>query len=288
MVTIPAGEFLMGSDSPEAFLADGEGPVRPVHLSSYRIATKCVTNAQYAEFVDATGYMTDAETFGWSFVFKDLLHPGAQDYLVDGRVPGVPWWRGVRDTSWRCPTGPGSDLLGLDKHPVVHVSWRDATTFATWCGMRLPTEAEWERAARGGMEQMAYPWGEQLTPGGEHQANIWQGQFPDLNTQEDGFFGTAPVDAFAPNGFGLYNTAGNVWEWTADWFSPVWHGQNSPATREDPRGPRTGISKVVRGGSYLCHDSYCNRYRVAARSQTTQDSSLGHTGFRLAASIQSP
>ncbi|WP_269449815.1 formylglycine-generating enzyme family protein [Auraticoccus cholistanensis] len=281
LVDIPAGSFWMGSDSDEVFPADGEGPVRQVSTGAYAIAAHAVTNADFAEFVAATGYRTDAERFGWSFVFHLLVHPGAREHVVDAAVPGAPWWRGVRGATWSAPGGPGSDLDGLLDHPVVHVSYADAQAYVAWRGARLPTEAEWERAARGGLEQATYPWGDELTPGGQHRANIWQGVFPERNTLEDGFLGTAPVDAFEPNGYGLHNTSGNVWEWTSDLFSATYHRHDKPATRENPQGPRYGLSRVVRGGSYLCHRSYCNRYRVAARTSVTDDSSLGHTGFRV-------
>lgn len=272
----------MGSDAPEGFHADGEGPVRLVRTSGYRIAPTAVTVGEYAAFVAATGHRSDAERYGWSFVFHLLVHPEAAGSVLDAHVPGAPWWRAVTGATWAAPDGPGSDVAERQDHPVTHVSHTDALAYAAWVGARLPTEAEWERAARGGLDGARYPWGEELTPGGEHRANIWQGTFPTVDSGEDGFSGTAPVRAFEPNGYGLHQTSGNVWEWTDDWFSATWHRAERPETRVDPQGPPTGQAKVVRGGSYLCHRSYCNRYRVAARTQTTVDSSLGHTGFRLA------
>lgn len=282
LVRIPAGAFAMGSESTEVFPADGEGPVRGVDVAEFRIAATTVTNRQFAAFVDATGHRTEAEQFGWSFVFAGLLHPDARQHVIEGTVPGAGWWLGVERTDWRYPHGPGSTWQEVADHPVVHVSWNDAAAYTRWSGSRLPTEAEWEKAARGGLDRATYAWGDELLPGGEHRSNIWQGTFPTQNARDDGWFGTAPVDSFAPNGYGLYNTAGNVWEWTADWFSPRWHAEDRPETRTNPRGPRFGQARVVKGGSYLCHHSYCNRYRVAARTQTTPDSSLGHTGFRVA------
>ena len=165
----------------------------------------------------------------------------------------------------------------------MHTSWNDAQAYASWARKRLPTEAEWEVAARGGLDRAIYPWGDELAPRGQHRCNTWQGTFPTLNTLEDGYLGTAPVNAFRPNGYGLYNMAGNVWEWCSDWWSNSWHVEASPATRLNPKGPTSGISRVIRGGSYLCHESYCNRYRVAARTSNTPDSSTAHMGFRCAA-----
>ncbi|GAA1901834.1 formylglycine-generating enzyme family protein [Lapillicoccus jejuensis] len=282
LVTVPAGSFRMGTDDPVAFAADGEGPARTVTTSAYRIGATAVSVERFAAFVAATGYVTEAEVFGWSFVFAGLLAPSARADVLDGGVPGAPWWRRVRGACWSAPEGPGSHVGERADHPVVHVSWHDATAYAAWVGGRLPTEAEWERAARGGLEGATYPWGEELEPGGRHRMNVWQGVFPGHDTGADGYVGTAPVTAYEPNGLGLWNTSGNTWEWTADWFSPRWHRPERPATRQDPRGPSVGPGRVVRGGSYLCHASYCHRYRVSARTSSTPESSLGHTGFRVA------
>jgi formylglycine-generating enzyme required for sulfatase activity len=283
MVAIPGGAFSMGSDDDDAYDADGEGPVRDVALDAYRIDACAVSNRQFAAFVDATGYVTDAERHGWSFVFYAALDAQARATARRGVVSDAPWWLAVDDATWRSPEGRASTLDDRLDHPVVHVSWNDAHAYATWAGKRLPTEAEWERAARGGIERARYPWGDALKPAGRHRCNIWQGRFPDVNTGDDGWLGTAPVDAFAPNGFGLHNAAGNVWEWCADWWSATWHIAATRETRENPRGPAAGDAKVIRGGSYLCHASYCNRYRVAARASNGVDSSTGHMGFRCAA-----
>ncbi|MDN5724313.1 MAG: formylglycine-generating enzyme family protein [Propionibacteriales bacterium] len=281
LVRVPAGTFLMGSIAAETFPGDGEGPVREVMVSEFQLSATTVSNTEFAAFVDATGYVTDAERFGWSYVFRGLLHPEAQQHLVDGVVPEAAWWLGVRNTDWRCPQGPGSATI--DDHPVTQVSFADALAYCAWAGGRLPTEAEWEKAARGGLDQQVYPWGDEREPDGRHRMNIWQGSFPDRNTGDDGWVGTAPVRSFEPNGYGLFQTSGNVWEWTADWWSEFWHRRDQERTRIDPHGPPRGRARVVKGGSYLCHHSYCNRYRCAARTHTTPDSSLGHTGFRIAA-----
>ncbi|MFD7416696.1 formylglycine-generating enzyme family protein [Kitasatospora purpeofusca] len=279
---LPGGRFLMGTDDRTGYPADGEGPVRAVELSPFRIATTTVTNAAFATFVKATGHRTEAESFGFSYVFEGFLEPGLA--AAAPAVAAVPWWRAVAGASWRAPEGPGSSVTTRQNHPVVHVSWHDAQAYCAWSGTRLPTEAEWEYAARGGLEQARYPWGDELTPGGRHLCNIWQGVFPTLNTAADGHRGTAPVTAFRPNGFGLHNTVGNVWEWCADWFSPDFH-RTGPGRehRRDPLGPPDGTARVMRGGSHMCHESYCNRYRVAARSSNTPDSSAGNIGFRVAA-----
>lgn len=282
-MSISCGVFSMGSDGSDAFPGDGEGPVREVSLSPYLIDATAVTNLQFTAFVADTGHVTDAERCGWSFVFHAMVEPSAAGAMRQGVVPDAPWWLAVDGASWRAPEGPGSDTGGRDNHPVVHVSWRDAAAYAAWAGKRLPTEAEWEMAARGGLAGARYPWGDDLRPGGVHRCNIWQGRFPHINTGDDGYVGTAPVDAYEPNGYGLYNMSGNVWEWCADWWGVDWPVRRQPAPCKDPRGPATGSAKVIRGGSYLCHASYCNRYRVAARTFNSIESSTGHTGFRCAA-----
>ncbi len=264
MVLLPGGEFRMGAEDADGFPEDAEGPVRPIHVRPFRIDACAVTNDDFAAFVADTGHITDAERLDWSYVFAGFL-PAA---LRRGapRPEQTPWWCAVEGAAWDRPEGPGSDLAGRGDHPVVHVSWYDAAAYAAWAGKRLPTEAEWEYAARGGLEQKRYPWGDELDPDGAYRCNIWRGTFPTKNTAADGYRGTAPVDAFEPNGFGLHNTSGNVWEWCAD----RWSEQDD--------------SRVIRGGSYMCHASYCNRYRVAARSANTPDSSSGHAGFRCALS----
>lgn len=264
MVLIPGGEFRMGAEDSEACPVDGEGPVRTVHVDPFHIDACAVTNRQFAGFVKHTGYRTDAERHGWSYVFDGLLTPAGRAHVRPGTVPGAPWWRPVNGACWRAPEGPGSSVAERPNHPVAHVSWHDASAYAGWAGKRLPTEAEWEKAARGGLDGARYPWGDELTPRGRHRCNIWQGPFPARNTGEDGHLGTCPVNAFGANGYGLYNVAGNVWEWTSDRWSD-------------------GTGRVIRGGSYLCHHSYCNRYRVAARTYNTPDSGTGHMGFRCAA-----
>lgn len=266
----------MGDAFDEGYRHDGERPVHRVSVSPFRIDVHQVTNRQFAEFVRDADYVTEAEQFGTSAVFH--LSVGADEADVIGRAGTTPWWVEVRGAMWSRPFGARSDLDGLEDHPVVHVSWNDAVAYCEWAGRRLPTEAEWEYAARGGFGGRRYAWGDDLLgPDGEHLCNIWQGDFPTTNTAEDGYVGTSPVRTYPPNGFGLYDVAGNVWDWCADWFSP--HTYRDPVGT-DPTGPTAGSARVMRGGSYLCHASYCNRYRVAARSCNTPDSSSGNCGFR--------
>jgi len=273
----------MGDPFDEGYPADGETPVHRVRLRPFHIDETAVTNAAFAAFVDASGHVTDAERFGSSAVFVHAVAAERRDVL--GQAPGAPWWLEVAGADWRHPEGRRSDVGAQPDHPVVHVSWRDASAYARWAGKRLPTEAEWEYAARGGLRSRRFPWGDELTPGGQWECNIWQGSFPDHNTREDGYLTTAPVRAYRPNGHGLWNAAGNVWEWCADWFASDWYAR-SP--RDDPQGPAEGSRRVMRGGSYLCHDSYCHRYRVAARSANTPDSSSANAGFRCASDGAEP
>nr|WP_081447208.1 formylglycine-generating enzyme family protein [Corynebacterium efficiens] len=274
-VTLPGGAFHMGDHHGEGYPADGEGPVHEVHLAPFGINVTTVTNAEFGRFIEATGYTTTAERYGVSAVFYAAFQGQRADILR--QVPGVPWWLAVKGANWQRPNGPGSTLDGLEDHPVVHVSWDDAVAYCTWAGGRLPTEAEWEYAARGGLQGARYAWGDNLALDGRWNCNIWQGGFPMENTAADGYLTTAPVKTYTPNGYGLWQMAGNVWEWCQDWFDAEYY---SRASSINPRGPDTGARRVMRGGSYLCHDSYCNRYRVAARNSNTPDSTSGNTGFR--------
>ncbi|MDX8152509.1 formylglycine-generating enzyme family protein [Patulibacter brassicae] len=270
LLDVPGGSFLMGNEDERAIPGDGEGPVRRVALAPFRIDAHPVTNRRFAAFVAATGHRTLAEREGWSFVFAGHL---PADHPPTRAIAATPWWRQVHGASWRAPEGPGSTVEERQDHPVVHVSRDDALAFCAWAGLRLPTEAEWERAARGGLEGRRFPWGDELEPRGRHRCNVWQGRFPDEDTGEDGWRGTSPVDAFPPNGLGLHDVAGNVWEWTADpWIAP------GPGAL-----PLAGAPVAIRGGSHLCHVSYCERYRVAARSAADPAGTTGHQGFRCAA-----
>lgn len=270
-----------------------EQPVHPVTVSGFWMDKTEVTNEQFEQFVRSTGYVTVAERKPDP---KDF--PGAPpENLVPGSVVfspptspikgNVAWWRYVAGANWRHPEGPNSTIKGRERHPVVHVSWEDAVAYASWARKRLPTEAEWEFAARGGQTNQPYVWGREKTPNGKWHANIWQGDFPTLNTAEDGFVATAPVASFPPNPFGLFDVAGNVWEWCQDWYRPDYYAQsfpNNPAGPNDSFDPHEpGMPKrVMRGGSFLCSDSYCTGYRPSARMKSSPDTGLSHTGFRCA------
>jgi formylglycine-generating enzyme len=274
LIDLPGGPFRMGSEDADVFPGDAEGPVREVTVARFAVAPTTVTNAEFAAFVKRTRYVTTAERLGWSYVFAPFV-TGAAASAVRGSADGTPWWVAVDGADWRRPEGPGSTVGDRSNHPVVQVSHDDALAYCAWTGTRLPTEPEWEYAARGGLDGARFPWGDELHPRGRHMCNIWQGDFPRHNTGDDGHLGTAPVRSFRPNGYGLYNTSGNVWEWTAD----PWEAGGDPGT-----DGAAGLW-AMRGGSYLCHHSYCNRYRVAARTQNTADSSGGNLGFRIAADL---
>ena len=259
MIQLPGGVFTMGDDGQWHYPDDGEAPARPMVVAPFAIAATAVSNEQFKDFVDKTGYVSEAEQFEWSFVFAGLL---PNEFQPTRGVAEAPWWRQVYGATWRTPEGPHSSFEGRADHPVVHVTCNDAMAYAIWHGVRLPTEAEWEYACRAGSTSTFW-WGDELLSSGAHMINVFQGDFPEHNTAEDGWPGTCPVDAFAANAFGLHNTLGNVWEWTSD----LWNTQDR---------------RVMKGGSYLCHESYCRRYRCSARMSSTIDSSAGNIGFRIA------
>nr|XP_058933500.1 formylglycine-generating enzyme isoform X1 [Kogia breviceps] len=250
MVPIPAGVFTMGTDDPQ-IKQDGEAPARRVAIDAFYMDAYEVSNAEFEKFVNSTGYLTEAEKFGDSFVFEGMLSEQVKSDIQQA-VAAAPWWLPVKGANWRHPEGPDSTVLHRPDHPVLHVSWNDAVAYCTWAGKRLPTEAEWEYSCRGGLQNRLFPWGNKLQPKGQHYANIWQGEFPVTNTGEDGFRGTAPVDAFPPNGYGLYNIVGNAWEWTSDWWT-VHHSVEEMII--NPKGPPSGKDRVKKGGSYMCHKS---------------------------------
>lgn len=271
MVHIPGGTFEMGSTEGWPH----EQPVHAVTVAPFYLDAHEVTNGQFADFVEATGYKTEAEQWTWSLAF--LPHAEAEQ-----RVVGAEWWVKMDGANWRHPNGPDSSIEGKENLPVVQVSWNDAVAYAKWAGKRLPTEAEWEFAARGGLEDPKYPWGSEKRPDGKFMMNAWHGQFPVEDKPDDGFAGLSPVKTYPANGYGLYDMAGNVWEWCSDWYRPDYYSA-SPA--KNPAGPDTGTEKVMRGGSWLCNDSYCSGYRVAHRNKATPDSGLTNTGFRCAKTI---
>jgi formylglycine-generating enzyme len=285
MTWLAGGAFLMGSNS---FYRE-ERPVRPEFVDAFWIDTYPVTNAEFRSFVDATGYVTYSERPPNPAMYPDadpaLLVPGSLVF----KQPAGPvslrnnhiWWEYRPGANWRRPQGPESSLEGRDDHPVIHVAYEDACAYAAWAGKELPTEAEWEFAARGGLDGAAYPWGDAANPDGRFMANTWQGRFPWENLGEDGFEGTSPVDAFPANGFGLHDMVGNVWEWTASPFVTARDERQSCCHPSEPRGPIT--RRVVKGGSHLCAPNYCLRYRPAARQSETIDTSTCHIGFRCVA-----
>ncbi|XP_015924540.1 formylglycine-generating enzyme [Parasteatoda tepidariorum] len=277
-VFIKGGEFQMGTDKP-VFVADGEGPVRKIIIEDFYLDVLEVSNRKFEDFVKNTGHITEAEKFGDSFVLEALLSENVKSTITQA-VAAAPWWLPVKGASWKNPEGVDSNISDRLDHPVIHVSWNDAVAYCKWKGMRLPTEAEWEYACRSGLHNRLFPWGNKLMPHDDHYMNIWQGTFPDNNTKEDGFISTAPVTSFPSSSYGLKNMVGNVWEWTNDW----WTVHHSPEPQHNPTGPESGSDKVKKGGSYMCHKAYCYRYRCAARSQNTPDTTAGNLGFRCAAS----
>jgi formylglycine-generating enzyme required for sulfatase activity len=307
MVWIPGGAFQMGTTDPTGELCGGPDPMpdaRPIHtvrVDGFWMDATEVTNEQFKQFVDATGYVTVAERKPRAEDF-----PGVPaEYLVPGSVVFTPpneavplnnalrWWSYMAGANWRQPEGPGSTITGRERHPVVHVAYEDAEAYASWAGKRLPTEAEWEFASRGGIEGRRYTWGDELQPDGRWMANIWQGEFPHHNTKADGYTGTAPVGSFPANPFALHDMAGNVWEWCSDWYRSDAYALRratggSPVI--DPKGPAQGESfdpnepgiakRVQRGGSYLCTDQYCTRYMLGSRGKGAPDTGSSHVGFR--------
>lgn len=273
-VSLGAARFSMGTS--DNFLPqDGEKPFRKVRVQSFEIMTTTVTNTQFKAFIDDTGYQTDAEHFGWSYVFQLLLQNANQF----DRLPGAEWWCAVPSAKWDCPEGPGSDLNDRWDHPVTHVSWNDAMCFAKWAGGRLPSEVEWEYAARGGLDRKRFPWGDREPDESQFlPCNIWQGTFPFNNTAADGYLGTAPAKSFDPNNYGLFNMVGNVWEWNNDLFRIKSRRADAIALQRALDGEKR---RLLKGGSFLCHFSYCYRYRIAARTSNTPDTTTSHTGFRL-------
>lgn len=274
-VSIPGGISYSGTNTPE-IREDEEGPLKRRKIKPFKIASTAVTNAQFAAFVEQTGYVTEAERWGWSFVFHLQVPP---ERASGQRVPGLEWWQKVDGANWRDVIGPGSEEVAFfTDHPVVHVSWNDAAACAAWYGGRLPSEAEWEHAARGGLGDARFPWGNQEPNDTDFQpCNIWQGRFPDRNTGKDGHLFTAPACSFDANGYGLFNICGNVWEWTSDTLRLK---SLKRATRNRMTAQRGW--KIAKGGSFLCHRSYCYRYRIAARIPNSPDSTTTHMGFRIA------
>ncbi|WP_112324425.1 formylglycine-generating enzyme family protein [Oceanibium sediminis] len=276
LVSLRGGFFDMGARK-STYEGDLDSPRLRVKLRPFLISATSVTNLDFADFVDDTGYRTVAEREGWSFVFHLFLKD--PDNWIES-PPDLPWWRKVDGAYWARPEGPDSTYEGRETHPTVHIAWYDALAYCAWAGLRLPSEAEWEYAARGGLAKQKYPWGNALTPGGAFAMNTWQGDFPHINIAEDGHAGTAPVDAFHPNGYGLFNMTGNVWEWVEDAFGP--RDGYQPSADDDRGKDWRAVPRVQRGGSFLCHESHCDRYHVHSRTRNDPDSSTGNCGFRVA------
>jgi len=276
MSKIPSGYFWMGSD--EKITNDGEEPLREVFTDEFWMDHFEVSNLEFAYFVKETGYVTESEKFGWSFVLESLISEELWK-TISQAVKDAPWWLPVDGAYWLHPEGPETNVMDRLDHPVTHVSWNDAVAYCEWAEKRLPTEAEWEKASRGGLKNKLFPWGNKLMPRGEHWVNIWQGEFPKTNTLDDGYLSTAPVDSFNPNKYGLYNTVGNVWEWVQDWYTIAPH----KLPKKNPKGAEGGTDKVKKGGSYCCIKETCYRYRCSARGFNTPDSGCSNLGFRCAA-----
>ena len=305
MVWIPGGTFSMGASDDQG--RKDEYPQHPVTVSGFWMDVTEVTNADFKKFVEATGYITTAERKPEWEELKKQLPEGTQkppdSVLVPAALVFVPaaqpimlndasqWWSWVKGACWKHPQGINSDINKKDNYPVVQVSWDDAVAYAKWAGKRLPTEAEWEFAARAGLKDQPYTWGSEPVTSGPQKTNIWEGHFPDHNTLEDGYALASPVKSFRANGYGLYDIAGNVWEWCSDWYDAGYYAQQAGKSLQNPVGPSTSMDpeeptvpkKVVRGGSFLCHASYCASYRVSARMKTSPDTGLEHTGFRCVA-----
>lgn len=292
-VWIEGGSFIMG----ESAYYPEEGPLREITVEGFWIDRHEVSNAQFARFVQASGYITEAEKKPDPSLFpgipEDTLTPGSVVFIMPTDIQRggdvTQWWQYIPGANWRQPLGPGSDIHGKEYHPVVHVTYADALAYAQWAGRDLPTEAEWEYAARGGLERQTYSWGNELKPAESWQANIWQGTFPLANNGEDGYTGTAPVGCYPPNRYGLHDMTGNVWEWVSDWYYPNHEYANHADPDRpgfDPRQPGVPV-RVIKGGSYLCAKNYCVRYRPAARQPQETTLSAAHIGFRTVSGTKS-